>query len=153
MEGVWNIHKIRKILPQQYPFLFIDKILKVNKKETKVVCLKNVTINDSFFQGHFPDNPVMPGTIIIEAMAQAAIVAYFMLKPQVMQKNPDFYLGKVEAKFKKPVKVGDQLILEAIVEKVIDSGGIVKTFAKVDDEVVAEARIAFGVKIKDKLTQ
>lgn len=150
MDDVWNIERIKKILPQRYPFLFIDKVIEVNPQESKVVCAKNVTINDYFFEGHFPDNPVMPGVLIIEAMAQASIILFAVLKPLVAEKHPHYYLGKVEAKFKKPVKAGDQLILEVHKEKLLSKGGIVNAYAKVDNQVVAEARISFGVKFKDE---
>ncbi len=90
----------------------------------------------------------MPGAIIIEAMAQASIVLFATLKPAIAEKHPDYYLGKVEAKFKRPVKAGDRLILEVYGEKVMDKGGIVKALAKVNDETVAEAQILFGVKPK-----
>jgi 3-hydroxyacyl-[acyl-carrier-protein] dehydratase len=148
MEPVWDINKIQAILPQKYPFLFIDSVLEINEKERKVVCLKNVTINDYYFAGHFPDNPVMPGAIIIEAMAQASIVLYAVLKPAQAAKHPDYYLGKVEAKFKQPVRAGDQLILEVTGEKILDNAGIVSAVAKVGNEDVAEAQITFGVKVK-----
>ncbi|MFH1767899.1 MAG: 3-hydroxyacyl-ACP dehydratase FabZ [Candidatus Omnitrophota bacterium] len=150
MDGIWNIDKIQEVLPQKYPFIFIDQVLAIDEEGKKVVCLKNVTINDYFFKGHFPGNPVMPGTIIIEAMAQASIIIYSVLKPHVMKKNPGFYLGKVEAKFKKAVVPGDQLILEAVVEKIVDEGGIVNSSAKVDGVVVSSARVVFGVKVKSK---
>ncbi len=150
METIWDISKIQEILPQRYPFLFIDKVIDINKKKKKVTCLKEVSINDSFFQGHFPNKPVMPGVIIIEAMAQASIVLYAVLKPHIAEKKPDYYLGKVQAKFKKPVIPGDQLILEVQGEKVLDSSGIVKAYAKVGSDIVAEAQIVFGVKINGK---
>jgi len=148
MEAAWDINKIQEILPQKYPFLFIDSVLEINPKDKKVICLKNVTINDYFFEGHFPHNPIMPGAIIIEAMAQASIILYAVLKPDIAQNHPDYYLGKVEARFKKPVKAGDRLILEIQGEKVMDKGGIVKAIAKVNDETVAEAQILFGVNPK-----
>ena len=148
MEAAWDINKIQEILPQKYPFLFIDSVLEINPKDKKVICLKNVTINDYFFEGHFPHNPIMPGAIIIEAMAQASIILYAVLKPDIAQNHPDYYLGKVEARFKKPVKAGDRLILEIQGEKVMDKGGIVKAIAKVNDETVAEAEILFGVNPK-----
>jgi beta-hydroxyacyl-ACP dehydratase FabZ len=148
MEDIWDIKKIQKVLPQKYPFLFIDKVLEINEKEGKITCLKNVTTNDYFFEGHFPGNPVMPGAIIIEAMAQASIIGFAALKPEVAEKNPIYFLGKVEAKFFKPVSVGDQLVLEVHREKLLSNAGIVKAFAKVNNEIVAEARIVFGVKLK-----
>ncbi len=153
MGVVWDIDKIKEVIPQRYPFIFIDRVLEMNEKEGKVVCLKNVTINEYFFKGHFPDNPVMPGVIIIEAMAQASIILYALLKPQIAEKRPDYYLGKVEAKFRRAVKAGDQLILEADKEKLLDRGGIVKVYAKVEDAIVAESRISFGVKLQNKITE
>lgn len=145
MELDWDINKIQEILPQKYPFLFIDRVLEIDGAKGKVVCLKNVTINDYYFAGHFPGNPIMPGAIIIEAMAQASILLYAALKPDVAEKHPDYYLGKVEAKFHKPVRPGAQLILEVNREKILGKGGIVKAVAKVNEEVVAVAQIVFGV--------
>lgn len=142
-----NITGIMKILPQRYPFLFIDKVIKINKKKSKVVCQKNMTINEQFFQGHFPNNPIVPGAIIIEAMAQASIILYAVLKPNLAKRSPNYFLGKVEASFKKPVIAGDILILEATKDKILDTGGIVKTMAKVNNTIVATATITFGVKL------
>jgi 3-hydroxyacyl-[acyl-carrier-protein] dehydratase len=148
MEDVWNIKKIQEILPQKYPFLFIDKVLEIDKEKGKIVCLKNLTNNDYFFEGHFPNNPIMPGALIIEALSQASILYYAALKPAIAEKKPDYYLGKIKAKFLKPVKVGDQLILEVYKEKILDTAGIVNAFAKVNGEIVTEAEIMFGVKLK-----
>lgn len=147
MNETWDLNRIQKILPQRYPFLFIDKVLSVDKQNSLVACLKNVTMNEYFFEGHFPGKPVMPGALIIEAMAQASIILYAILKPEIAEKHPIYYLGSIEAKFKKPVKAGDRLILEVHGEKVLASAGIVKALAKVDDAIVAEARIVFGVKV------
>ena len=148
MESLWDLKKIQEILPQRYPFLFIDKVLEINIKEKKVVCQKNFSITEYFFKGHFPDNPVVPGVIIIEALAQACIVLYAALKPNEANKHPDYFLGKVETKFKKPVFPADELILEVHGEKMINTAGIVTAYAKVNNEVVTEARISFGVKHK-----
>jgi 3-hydroxyacyl-[acyl-carrier-protein] dehydratase len=150
MENIWDIRKIQEILPQKYPFLFIDKVLEIDKRKNKAVCLKNITFNEYFFEGHFPDNPITPGVIIIEALAQASIILYANLKPHIAKSNPNYYLGKVEAKFKKPVRVGDQLILEIYGEKVLDKGGVVKAIAKVDNEVAVESKIVFGVELKNE---
>ena len=150
MENVWDIQKIQEVLPQKYPFLFIDNVLEIDKKQEKVICLKNVTVNDYFFKGHFPGNPILPGAIIIEAMSQASIILFSVFKPEVAKKKPDYYLAKVESRFLKPVRPGDQLILEAKKEKMLQNAGIVKATAKVNDEVVAEAHIMFGVKQKDE---
>jgi 3-hydroxyacyl-[acyl-carrier-protein] dehydratase len=91
----------------------------------------------------------VPGVIIIEAMAQAGILLYAVLKPQNMRKKPQFFLGKVEARFKKAVTAGDSIVIDIECEKIIESGGIVKAYAKVSGEIAAEATISFGVKIQN----
>ncbi|MBU2102766.1 MAG: 3-hydroxyacyl-ACP dehydratase FabZ [Candidatus Omnitrophica bacterium] len=143
----WDITKIQKILPHRYPFLLVDKVLDVNKEEQTITYLKNVTLNEYFFEGHFPGKPIMPGVLIVEALAQASILLYSALKPEIAEKNPIYYLGNVDVKFKKPVCVGDRLILEAHIEKLLANAGIIKGFAKVNDAVMAEAKIVFGVKV------
>ena len=146
MRDVWEIEKVKEVLPQRYPFLFIDKVLEVTPQERKVICVKNVTINDYFFQGHFPANPIMPGVIIIEAMAQAAIISFSVVKPDIVREKPDYYLGKVEAKFYHSIKPGDQLIIHAEGEKFLSEGGVVKVCAKVEEKIAATGRIVLGVK-------
>ncbi|MDD2702988.1 MAG: 3-hydroxyacyl-ACP dehydratase FabZ, partial [Candidatus Omnitrophica bacterium] len=131
MQRNWDIRKIRDILPQRYPFLFIDRVLDVDEENGRITCLKNVTINDYFFEGHFPDNPVLPGVIIIEAMAQASILLFSVLKPDIAAKRPDYFLGKVEIRFSKPVKPGDCLILEVTRNKILAYAGMVKATARV----------------------
>lgn len=150
MKAIWDIDKIKEILPQRYPFLFIDSLIDIDQHNKKITCLKNVSINDYFFEGHFPGNPIMPGVLIIESMAQASILLYAVLKPEIAARHPDYYLGKVEADFKKPVRVGDQLIIEVYGEKVMEKGGIVRAVAKVKEESVCKAQLLFGVKPKDE---
>ena len=142
----WNIDKIKEILPQRPPFLFVDRVLDINTDEGKITCLKNVTINDYFFKGHFPDKPIMPGVIMIEALAQASIILFAALKPEIAAKHPDYLFGKVEAKFSKIVTPGDKLILEVRKRKILTSGGIVSARALVDNDVAVSAQITFGVK-------
>jgi len=148
MPEEWDFKRIQSILPQRYPFLFIDKVLHADAIKKKATCLKNVTINDYFFEGHFPENPVMPGALILEAMAQAGIVLYAVIKPENAAKHPDYYLGKVEVKFLNPVRAGDQLIIEAQGVKIFDNAGIINAKAKVGEKIAAEAQIVFGVKAR-----
>ncbi|MFH0858711.1 MAG: 3-hydroxyacyl-ACP dehydratase FabZ [Candidatus Omnitrophota bacterium] len=148
MNSVWDINKIQEILPQRYPFLFVDSVIEINEEEGSVSCLKNVSINDYFFKGHFPGNPVMPGVIIIEAMAQASIILYAVLKPEIAAKHPVYYLGNVDIKFLKPVFPGTQLILEVTKEKIMDKAGIISVAAKANNETVAKGRIMFRVQPK-----
>ena len=111
--------------------------------------MKNLTINEAFFSGHFPKNPITPGVIIIEALAQASIILFAAVKPEIAKKNPDYYLGKVDVKFLKPAKVGDQLILTVRGIKLMAGSGVVEVSASVGDEVVTQGRLFFGVKSKN----
>ncbi|MDP3143406.1 MAG: 3-hydroxyacyl-ACP dehydratase FabZ [Candidatus Omnitrophota bacterium] len=138
-----NIEEIKKILPQRFPFLMIDRVIELKENE-KLVAIKNVSINEHFFEGHFPNEKVMPGVLIIEAMAQAGIVLYhYSKKPKL---DSIYFLGKVEARFFKPVVPGDQLRLELTPAKFLSTAGIFNATAYVKDVKVAEAQIAFGVK-------
>lgn len=149
MEGIWDINKIQEILPQRYPFIFIDRVVSIDTAIGKITCLKNFTTNEHFFTGHFPGMPVVPGVIIIEAMAQASILGFAALKPEIAAKHPIYYLGKVEAKFKKPVVPGDQLVIEVTKEKIVNNAGVVTVVAKVNGEITTQARIMFGVMVKE----
>jgi len=137
-----DIEEIKSILPHRYPFLMIDKVIEVEKD--KLISIKNVSANEYFFEGHFPKNKVMPGVLIIEAMAQSAIIFFYCTKNK--KKDAIYYLGKVEAKFFKPVFPGDQLTIEINPLKLFSDRGIVKSQAKVKDSIVATAEIAFSVK-------
>jgi len=138
MENTWGIDKIQEVLPQRFPFLFVDKVLKIDEAAGRVICLKNVTINDYFFKGHFPNNPIMPGTVIIESLAQASIVLFAFLKPQVAANRPDYFIGKIEARFFKPVKAGDRLVLDICREKILSNGGIITAKALVKNNIIAK---------------
>jgi beta-hydroxyacyl-[acyl carrier protein] dehydratase FabZ len=105
-----DVLKIMEVLPHRYPFLLVDRILEIDIENLKIKALKNVTINEPFFIGHFPGNPVMPGVLIIEAMAQVG--AYLMLKKAGIEDGIVLFASIEEAKFRKPVVPGDQIIFE-----------------------------------------
>jgi len=139
---VYNINDIQNILPHRYPMLLIDKIIELDEGQ-RAVGIKNLTMNEHFFQGHFPDNPVMPGVLIIEALAQTGAVAILSLEKF---KNKTVYFGGIKnAKFKKKVLPGDVLRLETEIIKMKSSFGIGKGIAYVDDEIAAEAELIFAV--------
>ena len=110
MRNILNIQEIKKIVPHRYPFLLLDKVveLELNKK---VVALKNVTINEDFFNGHFPDKPVMPGVLIIEAMAQAGVVLAKKSVDDVAENKVIYFMSIEKARFRKPVEPGDSLYI------------------------------------------
>ncbi len=135
-----DINMIQKILPHRYPFLLVDKIIESTEK--RIVGIKNVTINEPFFQGHFPGHPIMPGVLILEAMAQVGGIGALSL-PENIGKMA-YFLSIKEAKFRKPVLPGDQLIIEVEVLKKKLSVLQVRATAKVDGEVVTEAQMMFA---------
>jgi 3-hydroxyacyl-[acyl-carrier-protein] dehydratase len=134
-----DIHDILKRLPHRYPFLLVDRVLELEKGK-RIRALKNITINEPFFPGHFPIRPVMPGVMMLEALAQAAaILAFDNLDEAPDEKTVFYFVGIDNARFKRPVEPGDQLILNATLDRI--KGGIVKfsTQATVNDVIVAEA--------------
>ena len=144
-----DIHEILKYLPHRYPFLLVDRVLSCEPGKT-ISALKNVTINEPFFSGHFPHHPVMPGVLIIEALAQAA--ALLTLKTANLQTDENsvyYFVGIDRARFKKPVLPGDQLILKATILR--ERIGIWKYSAKaeVDGRVVAEAELMCTIRSKE----
>ncbi len=139
-----SIYDIQKIIPHRYPFLMIDKVLDLKANE-KLIALKNVSVNEQFFVGHFPAEKVMPGVLIVEAMAQAGCI-YFYYSKNMQGKDLIYYLAKVTAKFVKPVVPGDQLVIEVTTIKMLPKVGFLKTKALVQDVLVAEAEIGFGIK-------
>lgn len=139
-----DILEIRKIIPHRFPFILIDRVIELVPNE-KLVAIKNVTINEQFFVGHFPEEKVMPGVLIIEAMAQAGCI-YFYYSKNLMGKKLIYYLGKVTAKFHGMVVPGDQLRIEVATVKMLAKTGILRMQAFVREKVVTEADIAFSVK-------
>lgn len=139
-----DIREIKKIIPHRFPFLMIDRVVELEPTK-KLVAVKNVSINEQYFVGHFPHEKVMPGVLIIEAMAQASCV-YFYYSKNMQGKNLTYYLAKVEARFFDPVVPGDQLKIEVTTIKIMAKAGFLKTQAFVQDKLVAEAEIGFGIK-------
>lgn len=137
-----DINAIMDVLPHRHPFLLVDRILEVEDGK-RVVGIKNVTANEPFFQGHFPGYPVMPGVLIIEAMAQVGAVAILRL-PAYAGRIP-FFAGIDGARFRRPVRPGDRLRLEAEVVKIKGTVGKSKARAFVDDQLVAEAELMFAI--------
>jgi beta-hydroxyacyl-ACP dehydratase FabZ len=135
---VLDIQAIEKILPHRYPFLLVDRIAEL--EDMRVVGIKNVTINEPFFQGHFPGFPVMPGVLIVEAMAQVAAV---LVLSRVGDRDNKivFFASISQAKFRRPVVPGDQLRIEVTFLKLKPSVAKVQGKATVDGTVVAEAEI------------
>jgi beta-hydroxyacyl-ACP dehydratase FabZ len=131
-----NITEIMKLLPHRYPMLLVDRILEIQEK--RIVGIKNVSANEQFFQGHFPGAPVMPGVLIVEAMAQCAAVL-FLRDIEDRDKKLFLFGGVDKARFRKPVIPGDQLILECEVLARRANTVKVRGVAKVGDVVVAEA--------------
>lgn len=137
---VLDINIIQKILPHRYPFLLVDRILESTDK--KVVGIKNVTINEPFFQGHFPGKPIMPGVLILEAMAQVGGVGALNMGDNLGKLA--YFLSIKDAKFRKPVVPGDQLVIEVEILKVKMSIMQVQATAKVDGEIATEAQMMFA---------
>ena len=141
-----DVQQILKHLPHRYPMLMIDRVL-VREPGKRIVALKNVSANEPHFQGHFPGRPIMPGVLILEAMAQAAGVLVFSGSgAQNHEETLYYYVGIDNARFKKPVVPGDQLELEVIFERALRGIGKFACVARVGGAVVAEATILCSVR-------
>ena len=136
-----TINEVMNFLPHRYPFLMIDRILEF-EADKRIVGLKNVTINEPFFQGHFPGHPIMPGVLLLEAMAQTGgVMALMSLPAEEVKKKVLYFMSIDKAKFRKPVTPGDQVRFEL---EMLRSRGTIKSFkavATVDGAVVAEAEM------------
>jgi 3-hydroxyacyl-[acyl-carrier-protein] dehydratase len=143
--------EIKNLLPQKYPFLFVDKVVEYEEGK-RIVCVKNVSGNEPVFVGHFPDFAIMPGVLIIEAMAQSSIILFKKSLQAQRENNVVFLLASISnARFTKPVFPGDQLMIEIIVEKIVSKGAIVQASAKVAEKAVAKASLTFGIAEKNTL--
>jgi 3-hydroxyacyl-[acyl-carrier-protein] dehydratase len=141
-----DFEEIKKLIPQRFPFIMIDRILDVEPGK-EATAIKNISGNDIFFLGHFPEKAIMPGAAIIEAMAQTSIVLFTsgMSKESAVEK-PLYFLGSVKARFHHPVVPGDQLKIKAVNVKSLPNGAYVSAEASVNDTRVAEAELVFSVK-------
>ncbi|MGH9402429.1 MAG: 3-hydroxyacyl-ACP dehydratase FabZ [Terriglobia bacterium] len=140
---VYSIGDILNILPHRYPFLLVDRILAL-EPEKRIVGLKNVTVNEQFFQGHFPGAPVMPGVLIIESMAQVAGVLIYRDMPD-RDKKLIYFTGIENAKFRRPVTPGDQLLIEMEMVGRRNTFGKMSGRATVEGKLAAEAVVLFAI--------
>ena len=136
-----DIHQILKQMPHRYPILLVDRVLEIDKGK-RIKALKNVSINEPYFSGHFPHRPVMPGVLMLEALAQAAaLLAFDMLGTTPDDKTVYYFAGIDGARFKRPVEPGDQLLLEVTLDRMKAGIFKFKACAKVGEEIAAEAEL------------
>jgi len=137
-----KLDEIKKILPHREPFLFIDEVVELEKGK-RIVAIKKITGKEDFFKGHFPGNPIMPGVLITEAMAQACCILY---KESIETKKEQYLLGSVKVRFKNKSLPGDTLRIEVVPLKMMDLGGVFQTKAFVKDKLAAQGEISFVCK-------
>ncbi len=148
--GAMDIEEVMRYLPHRYPFLLVDRITELVENKT-IAGIKNVTMNEPFFQGHFPGYPVMPAVLVIEALAQlASILAWKIAGRSPGDGTIIFFAAIDNARFRRQVRPGDQLVLEADVERMVRGVGKFAVRAKVDGEIVAEANLMAAMRIPDK---
>ncbi len=136
-----DIHQILKKLPHRYPFLMVDRVLEIERGQ-RIKALKNVSINEPFFQGHFPYRPVMPGVLMLEAMAQAAaLLAFDVAGVEIDDKTVYYFAGIDGARFKRPVEPGDQLVMEVFLDRARAGIYKFKGVTRVGAEVACEAEL------------
>ena len=145
-----DIHEILDHLPHRYPFILIDRVISM-ELGNEIVALKNVTINEPFFPGHFPYHPVMPGVLIVEAMAQAAAILSFKTMGVKPSDDSVYYFAGIDsARFKRPVSPGDQIVFNVKIDRILKGIWKYAGVASVDGQVVAEAQMMCILKAIDK---
>ncbi|MES2273724.1 MAG: 3-hydroxyacyl-ACP dehydratase FabZ [Chlamydiota bacterium] len=145
---VLSAKEIAKILPHSYPFLLVDRILYINLEESEIIGLKNVTVNEPFFQGHFPGVPIMPGVLILEALAQTGGI---LVHQKGYVKKIALLMNVAVAKFRKPVLPGDALHLHAKGLHISGTGGKIRAKAMIGDQLAVEAELSFALIDKEQL--
>jgi len=141
-----DIHEILTLLPHRYPFLMVDRVLAIDKGKS-IKALKNVTMNEPFFMGHFPRRPVMPGVLMLEAMAQTAGLLSFHMMGKRPDDNSIFYFAGIDgARFKRPVEPGDQLIMDVTLERMKSGIYKFKGITRVGEETACEAELMCTMK-------
>ncbi len=145
---IFNVKEIAKILPHRYPFLLVDRIVYMNLDENVIIGQKNLTMNEQFFQGHFPDAPIMPGVLILEALAQTGGI---LVHQKGYNQKIAVLLSVKNAKFRRPVVPGDVLMLHASGIHISGKGGRVLAKATVNDQLAVEAEIGFALIDKEQL--
>lgn len=141
-EAVMGVEEIKQLIPHRYPFLLVDKVLELDLEAKTIKAIKNVTVNEPFFQGHFPENPIMPGVLILEALAQTGGILFSKLGHS---DKISVLLSANNAKFRRAVHPGDTLVLECEGTHRSAAGGRAKGRAKVNGKVVCEVEIGFAL--------
>jgi len=156
-EYLYDINKIKKVLPHRYPFLLIDRVLEIvhpvdsnSRVGAKAKAVKNVSVNEPFFNGHFPENPIFPGVLLVEAMGQAGALA--CVAPEDFGREFNVMIAKIiNARFRKPVVPGDQVIIETEITKDRGKMFVVTCTAKVDGKLVADTELLAQVILGEKV--
>jgi len=142
-----SIERIQDLLPHSYPFLLVDRVLEIERNK-RILAIKNVTVNEPFFQGHFPGRPIMPGVLILEAMAQAGGILAFETIEEDVKDRAVYFMGIDKVKFRRIVIPGDQLALETFILKRRGVYWSFQSYARVEDDIVAEAKMLAALEKK-----
>ena len=145
---ILSAKQVEKILPHRYPFLLVDRVIHIDLEANEIIALKNVTVNEPFFQGHFPGAPIMPGVLILEALAQTGGI---LVHQKGYDKKIAVLLNVTNAKFRKPVTPGDALLLHAKGLHISGNGGKIQAKAMIGALVAVEAELSFALIDKEKL--
>ena len=147
-QPVLSTKDVQRILPHRYPFLLVDRVLRIDLEASEITAVKNVTINEPFFQGHFPGAPIMPGVLILEALAQTGGI---LVHQKGHDKKIAVLLNVTNAKFRRPVTPGDVLTLHAKGLHISGNGGKIQAKAMIGNQVAAEAELSFALVSKEQL--